>query len=110
MGCLGDRWHEISEGVELVDRTRQGYQNRRACSWPVVRGKQSNMGDGAGYIQSDELAVFWTRGAELTARMGLLMHQLQRERGLMTLHVADASWGAQCAQRQDHTRNDNCAN
>ena len=49
------------------------------------------MGDGAGYIQSDELAVFWTRGAELTARMGLLMHQLQRERGLMTLHVADAS-------------------
>ena len=27
------------------------------------------MGDGAGYIQSDELAVFWTRGAELTARM-----------------------------------------
>ena len=69
MGCLGDRWHEISEGVELVDRTRQGYQNRRACSWPVMRGKQSNMGDGAGYIQSDELAVFWTRGAELTARM-----------------------------------------
>merc|ERR1712188_294704 len=32
------------------------------------------MGDGAGYIQSDELAVFWTRGAELTARMGLLTH------------------------------------
>ena len=73
-------------------------------------GKPSNMGDGAGYIQSDELAVFWTRGAELTARMGLLMHQLQRERGLMTLHVADASWGAQCAQRQDHTRYDDCAN
>ena len=68
------------------------------------------MGDGGGYIQSDELAVFWTRGAELTARMGLLMHQLQRERGLMTLHVADASWGAQCAQRQDHTRYDDCAN
>ena len=65
------------------------------------------MGDGAGYIQSDELAVFWTRGAELTARMGLLMHQLQRERGLMTLHVADASWGAQCAhllQRPKHCR------
>ena len=61
------------------------------------------MGDGAGYIQSDELAVFWTRGAELTARMGLLMHQLQRERGLMTLHVADASWGAQCSA-PDHTR------
>ena len=31
--------------------------------------------------------------AELTARIGLLMHQLQRERGLMTLHVADNSWG-----------------
>ena len=44
-------------------------------------------------INEDNL---WTRGAELTARIGLLMHQLQRERGLMTLHVADTSWGAQC--------------
>mmetsp|Transcript_36871 Transcript_36871/g.114045 ORF Transcript_36871/g.114045 Transcript_36871/m.114045 type:complete len:739 (+) Transcript_36871:158-2374(+) len=38
--------------------------------------------------------------AELTARLGLLMHQLQRERGLMTLHVADASWGAQSLAKQ----------
>ena len=89
----------------LLDSRRPRGVNNRS-----MRGEPSNMGDGAGYIQSDELAVFWTRGAELTARMGLLMHQLQRERGLMTLHVADASWGAQCAQRQDHTRYDDCAN
>ena len=39
------------------------------------------------------------RAPELTARLGLLMHQLQRERGLMTLHVADNSWGGRRAAR-----------
>lgn len=40
------------------------------------------------------------RAPELTARLGLLMHQLQRERGLMTLHVADNSWGGRSLVKQ----------